>query len=115
MLEHLIVPLISLRVCSLFLTHFSLWSATCINMPVCVRVPVYMHARSLQSCPALCDPMDCSPLGSCVHGILQARILEWLPCPPPGHLPNPGTEPISLTSPALAGEVFTTSATWEAP
>ena len=31
-----------------------------------------------QSCPTLCDPMDCSPPGSSVHGLLQARILEWL-------------------------------------
>ena len=31
-----------------------------------------------QSCPTLCDPMDCSPPGSLVHGILQARILEWV-------------------------------------
>ena len=31
-----------------------------------------------QSCPTLCDPMDCSPLGSCVHEIFQARILEWV-------------------------------------
>ena len=31
----------------------------------------------VQSCPTLCDPMDCSPSGSSVHGILQARILEW--------------------------------------
>ena len=31
-----------------------------------------------QSCPALCDPMDCSPRGSAVHGILQAGILEWV-------------------------------------
>ena len=31
-----------------------------------------------QSCTSLCDPMDCSPLGSSVHGILQARILEWI-------------------------------------
>ena len=46
-----------------------------------------------QSCLTLCDPMDCSLPGSSVHGIPQARILEWLPCPPPGHLPNPGTEP----------------------
>ena len=30
-----------------------------------------------QSCPTLCDPKDCSPLGSSVHGILQARVLEW--------------------------------------
>ena len=31
-----------------------------------------------QSCPTLCDPIDCSPPGSSVHGILQARILEWV-------------------------------------
>ena len=31
-----------------------------------------------QLCPTLCDPMDCSPLGFSVHGILQARILEWV-------------------------------------
>ena len=35
-----------------------------------------MHAKSLQSCPTLCDPMDCSPPGSSVNGIFQARILE---------------------------------------
>ena len=58
-----------------------------------------MHAKSLQSCPTLCDPLDCSPPGSSVPGILQARILEWLPRPPPGNLPTPGIE---LMSPALA-------------
>ena len=35
-------------------------------------------AKSLQSCPTLCDPTDGSPLGSSVPGILQARILEWV-------------------------------------
>ena len=35
-------------------------------------------AKSLQSCPTLCDPIDGSPLGSSVHWILQARILEWV-------------------------------------
>ena len=35
-------------------------------------------AALLQSCPTLCDPMDCSPPGSSVPGILQARILEWV-------------------------------------
>ena len=35
-------------------------------------------AKSLQSCPTLCDPMDSSPPGSSVHRILQARILEWV-------------------------------------
>ena len=37
-----------------------------------------MHAKSFQSCPTLCNPMDYSPPGSNVHGILQARILEWV-------------------------------------
>ena len=37
-----------------------------------------MCAQLLQSCPALCYPMDCSLQGSSVHGILQARILEWV-------------------------------------
>ena len=35
-----------------------------------------MHAKSIQLCLTLCDPMDCSPPGSSVHGIPQARILE---------------------------------------
>ena len=43
--------------------------------------------------------MVCSPPGSSVRGILQARILE---CIPPGDLPDSGMEPVSLTSPALA-------------
>ena len=38
-------------------------------------------AQSLQSCLTLCDPMDCSPPGSSVDGILQARILEWVAMP----------------------------------
>ena len=57
--------------------------------------------------------MDCSPPGSSVHGILQARILEWVVVPSSGDLPDPEIEPTS-TSPALAGGVFTTSAIWEA-
>ena len=40
-----------------------------------------------------CNPMDCSLPGSSVHGILQARILEWVAVPSLGDLPNPGTEP----------------------
>ena len=38
----------------------------------------FCSVKSLQSCPTLCDAMDCSPPGSSVHGILQARILEWV-------------------------------------
>ena len=36
-----------------------------------------MRAKSFQSCPILCDPMDCSPPASSVQGIFQARVLEW--------------------------------------
>ena len=43
----------------------------------------------------LCNLMEYSPPGSSVHQILQARILEWLPFPSSGDLPNPGTEPVS--------------------
>ena len=39
------------------------------------------HAKSLQLCTILCDPRDCSPPDSSVHGILQARILEWVAMP----------------------------------
>ena len=39
------------------------------------------YAQSLQACPTLCDPMDCSPLGSSVQRILQARILVWVAMP----------------------------------
>ena len=51
-----------------------------------------------QLCPTLCDSMDCSPPGSSVHGILQARILEWVAMPSSGDHPNPGIE---LRSPTL--------------
>ena len=40
-----------------------------------------MEVLVAQLCPTLCDPMDCSPPGPSVHGILQARILEWIDIP----------------------------------
>ena len=70
------------------------------------RVP----AKSLQSCPSLCDPVGHSPPVS-TQGIPQK---SRLPCSSPGDLPDPGVEPLSLTSPELTGRFFTTSTTWEA-
>ena len=58
-------------------------------------VHVCMQANSLQLCPTLCYPMDCSPSGSSIYGILQARILE-LPCPPSGDPPDLGLNPSLL-------------------
>ena len=46
-----------------------------------------------QSCLTLRGPMDCSPPGSSLHGILQARVLEWGAISSPGDLPDPGIEP----------------------
>ena len=54
-------------------------------------------------------PWHVSPPGRWVHGIFQARILEWVPFPTPGYLPDPGIAPSSLASSALAGRFFTTA------
>ena len=72
-----------------------------------------MHAQSLQSRPTLCSAMDYSPPGSSVHGFSRQEHWSGVPCPPPGDLPNPGIEPESLTSPALADMFSTTKTTWE--
>ena len=56
-----------------------------------------------QLCLTFCDPMDCSPLGFSVHGILQTRILEFIAFPSPGDLSDPGIE---LGSPALQVDSF---------
>ena len=53
-------------------------------------------AKSLELCPTLCDPMDCSPPGSSVHGLLQTRILEWVAMPSSRVLSDPGIKPRSL-------------------
>ena len=55
-------------------------NGACNKCPVCVCVctPMHVHARSVaQSCLTLCNPMECSP----IHGIFQARILEWVAIP----------------------------------
>ena len=57
-----------------------------------------MKVKVTQSCPTLCYPMDCSLPGSSVHGILQARILEWVAIPFSRDLPHSGIKP---ESPAL--------------
>ena len=51
-----------------------------------------MHAKLLQSCPILCDPMDHRLPGFSVHGPLQARILEWVAMPPSREASQPGSQ-----------------------
>ena len=60
-------------------------------------------ATSLQSCLTLCDPLDCSPQGSSVHGILQARTLEWAATPSSRESSRPRDPTRVSRSPALAG------------
>ena len=67
-------------------------------------LPFESESEVAQSCPTLCDPVDSSPPGSSVHGILQARILEWVAFPSPGDLPDPGIE---ARSPALQADALT--------
>ena len=63
-----------------------------------------------QSFPTLCDPMDCSPPVSSVHGILQARILEWVAIPFSREAPRPKGQTWGAL---IAGRFFTTRATRE--
>ena len=62
-----------------------------------------------QSCPTLCDSMDCSLPGSSVHGILQASILEWVAISSSRASSLPRIKHVSPASPALAGGFFTTT------
>ena len=56
-----------------------------------------VKVKVTQLCPILCDPVDCSLLGSCVDGILQARILEWVAISFSRDLPDTGIKPGSPT------------------
>ena len=76
---------------------------------LCVR------AKLLQLCTILCNPIDCSLPGSSAHGIFQARTQELVAISSSRDLPDPGIEPASLSSPALASGFFTISTNWEAP
>ena len=62
-----------------------------------------------QLCPTFCNAMDCSLPGSSVHGISQARKLEWVAISFSGDLPDPGIKPSSPASPVLASRFFTTA------
>ena len=72
-----------------------------------------VRAKLLQSCLTLCDPVNCSLLGSSDMGFSRQEYWNVLPCPS-WDLPDPGIKPKSLISPALAGGFSITSTTWEA-
>ena len=78
----LFVPLIGYFQLILLLTYWFFFCFFIFLGQVCWNSSVYslycVHAKSPPSCVTLCDPMDCSPQGSSVHGIHQARLLEWV-------------------------------------
>ena len=78
-----------------------------------VRVCVYLVA---QYCPTLCNPIDCSQQDSSVHGIFQARILEWLPFPTPEDLPDrPRDWTWIFCVSSISRQILYHWVTWEAP
>ena len=98
----------------------------CLKHPKCVYLSLEAHLRGrqwiwwpfcllllvAQSCPTLCDLRDCSPPGSSVHGILQARILEWVAIP----FCRGSSWPTDWTSvSSIVGRFFTVRDTRKAP
>ena len=85
------------------------------RIPLCTLLFFFNAGNNLmvwyvcaQSCPTLYDPMSCSLPGSSIHGIFQARILEWIAISNPGDLPDTGIETVSPLSPVLASRFLTT-------
>ena len=72
-----------------------------------------MRAKSIQSCPTLVTLWTIACQAPLSMGFSRQDYQNGLPCPPPRDLPDSGIKHISLTSPALAGGLFTISATWE--
>ena len=65
---------------------------------MCTQVAASMYAKLPQSCPTLCDPWTVACQAPLSMGFSRQEYWSGLPCPPPGDLPNPGTEPRSLMS-----------------
>ena len=77
------------------------WSRT---QTICfTTMRAHVCAKLLRSCPTLCDPVDCSPPGSSIHGISQQEYWSGLPCPPPRDLPNPRD---GTSDSRISGEFF---------
>ena len=74
----------------------------------------HLHAQLLQPCPTLFDLWTIAHQAPLSMGFSRQEHWSGLLCPPPGDLPDPGIEPMCLTSPALADGFFTPSATREA-
>ena len=84
------------------------WKCSCYRL---ARAPERKESEIAQSCPTLCDPMDCSLLGSSIHRIFQTRVLEWIAI----SFSRGSSRPRDQTRVShIAGRHFTIWATWEA-
>ena len=79
----------------------------CVYIYIYIYLSLYMHAKSLQLCLTLCNPMDCSPPSSSAQGFSRQEYWSQLPSLPPGALPDLGIKPTVLKSPVLTGGFFT--------
>ena len=103
--------------CLTFVYVFTLHVCHYLTLCVCVCVCVCVCARVLSRfshVQLFATPWTVAHQAPQSMGLSRQEYWSGLPLPSPGHLPDPGTEPMSLTSPALAGGFFSTSATWEA-
>ena len=80
------------------------------NLKIYPKLQTKVKAKMLvtQSCPTLYNPLDCSLPGSSVHGILQARLLEWVAIPFSNNLPNLGNLDLPLCRQFLQRQLQTT-------
>ena len=80
-----------------------------ITQPLKVFWNTYLLCSVASSCESLCDPMDVAYQVPLAMGFPRQEHWSGLPFPPPGDLPDPGIEPVSVASPASAGGFFTTA------
>ena len=99
----------------LWVRHFStLWGYCWREWCVCVCARTGVRSLSAQSYLTLCGPCTVACQAPLSMEFSKQEYWIWLSLPTPGHLPHPGIKAVSLVSSTLAGELFTTSTTWEA-
>ena len=104
------LSILNLKACLWNVSDMCEHSYACLSVHQWATTMLYVLVS--QSCPTLCNPMDCSPPGSSVHDILQSRILEWVTIP----VSRRSSQPRDRTwVSCIAGRFFTTWATREAP